>query len=261
MFTLRKDANERVGLSAPPLISCLTVTQLGREGMLERALGDFARQSYAAREQIILHDEDDAFHFKCESLATEIGNEFSCRIDVYRVSPGKSLGELRNESVRLARGDLVCQWDDDDRSHPERLRRQVEELLTANASACYLEQQLHRFADTGEWLVEDWSRQPYPRNLVQGSALVRKDAMPEYPAQSRGEDTALLHALVRANESITRVRGEPWLYCYSFHGTNTFDRAHHAALARDTQATPAAMRNAERRLHLELVRYVPSIGR
>jgi hypothetical protein len=261
MTNQRENAPRRMKLTDAPKVSCLTITQPGRETMLERAIGDFARQTYLPREQIILHDGDDAFHRTCESMIVTITESFSCHIEVRRTVTGKTLGELRNESVRAARGELVCQWDDDDRSHPERLRRQVDETLAANASACYLEQQLHRFADTGEWLVEDWSRQPYPRNLVQGSALVRRDAMPTYPSQSRGEDTALLHALVQANEPIVRVRGEPWLYCYSFHGDNTFDRAHHAAIARDTQVTAAAMMNVGVRLQKEVTRFVPEIGK
>jgi hypothetical protein len=84
--------------------------------------------------------------------------------------------------------------------------------------------------------------------------------MPVYPAQSRGEDTALLHALVQADETIARVGGEPWLYCYSFHGGNTFDRAHHAAIARDTQATLAAILNTRERLTQEVAKYDPEIG-
>jgi glycosyltransferase involved in cell wall biosynthesis len=253
--------NLLASLRTAPLVSCLAVTQPGRERMLERAIGDFSRQTYAHRELTLLHDGDDAWHEVCEMLAANARIDFEAAIFVHRVAAGKTLGELRNESVRLARGHLVCQWDDDDRSHPERLQRQIETLIAANASACYLEQQLHLFADTGEWLVEDWSRQPYPRNLVQGSGLVRRDAMPTYPSQSRGEDTALLHALVQANEPIARVRGEPWLYCYSFHGDNTFDRAHHAAIARDTQVTAAAMMNVRVRLQKEVTKYVPEIGK
>jgi glycosyltransferase involved in cell wall biosynthesis len=250
----------RVALPATPLVSCLTITQSGRERTLERAIGDFARQTYPHRELILLHDGDDAWHEICGRLAAKARTDFDAAIFIHRVAAGETLGELRNESVRLARGELVCQWDDDDRSHPERLQRQIETLIAANASACYLEQQIHRFADTGEWLIEDWSRQPYPRNVVQGSALVRRDAMPTYPPLSRGEDTALLHALVIANEPIVRVPDEPWLYCYSFHGGNTFDRAHHAAIARNTQVTPAAFANVRVHLERELNRYSPPIG-
>jgi hypothetical protein len=261
MMQTQPIAAARAPLPPTPKVSCLTVTQAGRERMLERAIGDFAAQTYPNRELLILHDGDNAWHGTCEALAENARALNSVSINIVRERQRKTLGELRNESVRRASGELLCQWDDDDRSHPERLRRQIETLIAANASACYLEQQLHRFADTGEWLFEDWSRQPYPRNLVQGSGLVRKDAMPTYPSQSRGEDTALLHALVQANEPIARVRGEPWLYCYSFHGTNTFDRAHHAAIARDTQVTAAAMMNVRVRLQKEVTKYVPEIGK
>jgi glycosyltransferase involved in cell wall biosynthesis len=175
------------------------------------------------------------------------------------VLAGKTLGELRNESVALARGTLVCQWDDDDRSHPDRLRIQIQALLQENASACYLTQQLHRFVDSGEQIAEDWSHDLYPRNVVQGSAVVRRDAMPRYPALRRGEDTALLHALIEAGEPIARVEGQPWLYCYQFHGGNTFERAHHVAIAQAKRLSPAAMMNARDALEVQTARFVPAL--
>lgn len=264
----------RAALSPEPLVSCLTVTQPGRERFLQRAVGDFFRQRYAHRELVLLHDGDDAWHRACETIidaaraVNATSREVSCRLvrvpmredsDALQ-SARESLGALRNRAVAAAQGELVCQWDDDDRYHPARLSAQVEALLATNASACYLEQQIHRFADSGEWLVEDWSRQPYPRNLVQGSALVRRDALPRYPARARGEDTALLHALVAANEPITRIHDAPWLYCYSFHGGNTFDRMHHALIGRDTQLSAAALLNVRSALERELTAYDPPIG-
>jgi glycosyltransferase involved in cell wall biosynthesis len=244
----------------PPRVCCLTVTQPGRAAFLTRAIGDFLRQEYAPKSMLILHDGDEKWHQECETMIALSGAHAAGEIALHRVAPGLPLGELRNRSVELATGHFVCQWDDDDRSHPLRLSAQVAALMATDATACYLEQQIHRFADTGEWYVEDWSRQPYPRNVVQGSALVRREAMPRYPAQSRGEDTALLHALIERAAVIARVQDQPWLYCYSFHGGNTFDRAHHAAIARDTQVTPAAMLNLRNRLENEITKYSPPVG-
>lgn len=256
----------RPALSANPLVSCLTVTQPGRQRSLARAIGDFYRQLYPLKELVLLHDGDIEWHQTCESLVEQARLEYglqssgSHQLVHVRTEARESLGALRNRAVASARGELICQWDDDDRYHPLRLVRQVEALREANASACYLEQQIHYFADSGEWMVEDWSKQPYPRNLVQGSALVRRDVMPRYPAHARGEDTALLHALVQANEPIARVHDAPWLYCYSFHGGNTFDRMHHANVARDTQLSAAAFMNIRIRLEREIALFAPPVG-
>ena len=47
-------------------------------------------------------------------------------IRVVYIGPGVSLGAARNLTVDTARGAYVCQWDDDDLYHPERLRIQYE---------------------------------------------------------------------------------------------------------------------------------------
>jgi Glycosyl transferase family 2 len=254
----------RPPLPEVPLVSCLTVTQPGRQTLLARAVGDFFRQRYARKALLVLHDGGNDWHRECEALVARCASAAlplgETQATVVQVDAGESLGALRNRAVDSARGDLVCQWDDDDRSHPDRLGAQVQALMREGASACYLETQLHRFADSGEWLVEDWSLQPYPRNLVQGSALVRRDTMPRYAEVQRGEDTALLHALIEAREPIARVRNQPWLYCYSYHGGNSFDRAHHAAIARDTQISPAGLVNLRKQLERELAAFDPAIG-
>jgi hypothetical protein len=249
----------RAPLAANAKVSCLCVTQSGRETMLERAMIDFARQRYAYRELLVVHDADNAWHVVCLSLAARVGKTHSCEIKVFRVNAGLSLGALRNISVSHATGALVCQWDDDDRSHPDRLAVQVTTLNAENAIACFLTQQLHWFADTRELVAEDCTRDLYPGNVVQGSALVRRDAMPAYAALRRGEDTALLHALVRAGACIARVQCQPWLYCYHFHGGNTFDRAHHAAIANAKRLTLAAELNIAAQMRDALRDFDPPI--
>jgi glycosyltransferase involved in cell wall biosynthesis len=246
-------------LAATAKVSCLCVTQPGREKMLERAMSDFVRQHYAHRELVIMHDADDAWHADCEALAASFRDAQDCDIRVFRASAGLSLGELRNLSVAQARGELVCQWDDDDRSHPDRLAIQIKKLNEENAIACFLTQQLHWFADTRELIAEDCTRDLYPGNVVQGSALVRRAAMPAYDVLRRGEDTALLQSLVRAGARIAHVRGQPWLYCYHFHGGNTFNRAHHAAIANAKRLTPAAELNIAARVRDALREFDPAI--
>ncbi len=249
----------RAPLAPSPLVSCLTVTQPGRERSLRLALNDFALQMYSARELVIVHDGGDEWHAACVSLGDELAKSCNRDIRVHALPSGKTLGELRNDSVALARGALVCQWDDDDRSHPDRLQMQVDTLMHENASACYLTQQLHRFVDSNELVVEDWSHDLYPRNVVQGSALVRLDAMPRYPSVRQGEDTALLHALIEASEPIARAEGQPWLYCYQFHGGNTFERAHHLAIANAKRLSPAAMMNVRHALSAALTEFDPPL--
>jgi glycosyltransferase involved in cell wall biosynthesis len=252
-------ATPHAPLTTTAKVSCLCITQPGRESMLERAMSDFARQSYAHRELVVVHDADAVWHADCEALAARFRNAHGCDIRVVEASAGLSLGELRNLSVAHASGELVCQWDDDDRSHPDRLATQIKKLNEENAIACFLTQQLHWFADTRELIAEDCTRDLYPGNVVQGSAMVRRDAMPSYDALRRGEDTALLQALMRAGAHVAHVRGQPWLYCYHFHGGNTFDRAHHAAIANAKRLTLAAELNIAAQMRAALRDFNPPI--
>ena len=48
----------------------------------------------------------------------------------------RTVGAKRNEACRLARGELIAHWDDDDWYAPSRLRRQVEALQATSADLC-----------------------------------------------------------------------------------------------------------------------------
>src|SRR5690348_11063690 len=116
------------------MISCLTVTQEGRLNSLAFAISDFARQTERDRELVIVHDGGGAFHERV--IATARRHE-TAEIRVVHVpaSSRSTLGALRNASLEAARGDYVCQWDDDDRHHPRRLEVQMEALRAAKSDA------------------------------------------------------------------------------------------------------------------------------
>jgi hypothetical protein len=75
------------------MISCLTVTRETRFRSLELAVGDFARQTWAERELVIVHDGDAAFDAKLKRLAAA---HDAAPIAVHRTGPGQTLGDLRN---------------------------------------------------------------------------------------------------------------------------------------------------------------------
>src|SRR5215831_3106096 len=137
------------------MISCLTVTQESRLGSLNLALSDFLRQTERDRELVIVHDGTDAFH---ERLSAMAGTDPGSRIRVVRVpsSPRLTLGALGNASLAAARGEYICQWDDDDRYHPRRFEIQMEALRAAGSDACVLVDQLHFFVESREMYWDDW---------------------------------------------------------------------------------------------------------
>lgn len=239
------------------MISCLMITQASRLALARLAIGDFAAQTHAARELVILHDGGVAFHEELSELATTM---HAAPVRVLQQPSGASLGHLRNAAIDAAQGDSVCQWDDDDRYHPERLALQWRALREANASFAYLTDQLHWFPARGELYWDDWNREAYPLNVVQGTLLGLRARMPRYADLERGEDTDALLKILRRGESIARVRDAGWSSIYVYHGANTFDAAHHAAISRTKALGHAALLQREDLLRRRLAQYAPPLG-
>ncbi len=239
------------------MISCLTITQAGRSDILARAVADFARQTFAERELLIVHDGGAAFDAEVQVLAAA---NPAAPIRVFSAPPGLSLGALRNLSVDQAAGDYVCQWDDDDRYHPQRLEIQWQALHKENAEFCFLCDQLHLFADDARLFWDDWNNDAYPMNFIQGTLLGRKELMPRYPDARRGEDTDLMLQLLRAGHPIARVRDAGWAYVYVFHGGNAWEKQHHAAIAQAKGLSPARLLAREAVLRKRLPEYQPPLG-
>jgi GT2 family glycosyltransferase len=118
-----------------PLVTCVMVTRDRTEFAL-RAVEHFRRQSYPARELIVVEDGT-------PSLGTRLPADSSIRL----VTTGlvQTIGALRNRGCELARGEVVVLWDDDDWHGPDRLAHQVGPILSGRADVtgltdlCWLE--------------------------------------------------------------------------------------------------------------------------
>lgn len=242
------------------MISCLCVTRGDRPGLLANAVGDFTRQSFADRELVILHDGDATAH---DAIAEIVAAHPAAEIRIERAEPGLRLGGLRNLAIARARGDWVCQWDDDDRHHPERLALQWNQAQADGAPVNYLVDQLHWFVADNLLFWDDWDREYYPMNLIQGTILARRDIMPPYPDLARGEDTLQTHAMLRAASEqgfrISRLRGAGWCYIYVCHGQNVWDLAHHRAISASKHLAPELLLPRLPKLRRELAAYSPAI--
>ena len=237
------------------LISALTVTRSGALPRLETSFGDLARQTHADRELVVVHDGDSTFDAAVRRLAERAG----LRATIERAEAGSTLGELRNRSVALARGELVVQWDDDDRHHPERLARQAAALVAGDAAFSFLTEQLHWFPAQRTLYWEDWSAEAYPLDFVQGTLMARRDRMPAYPASRRGEDTALCLTIAASGARIARVRAAGWSYVYTWHGTNAWPEPHHLAIAAAKHLPDARLLAREPVLRRRLAEYSPQL--
>lgn len=192
-----------------PMVSCLMVTR-GDIARTRLSIDQFKQQTYKSRELVIVcdHVEEDL-----KTLIRQSGDD----VRLVMVGPGLALGELRNVSVEEARGDLVCQWDDDDLYSADRIEHGVGAMLEAGADALFLRQ----------WFI--W----WPAKMVlsvsmsriwEGSMIAFKRAVGPYPALARDEDTMMVDALLR--RSSIAVLDDPLSYCYCIHGQNTWSDGH-----------------------------------
>ena len=230
------------------------VTQPSRLALAKLAVGDFLRQTHEERELVVTHDGDDACHAALSAIAAHAS------IRLVRAAPGATLGTLRNTAVEACRGDYVCQWDDDDRYHPLRIALQWQALQADRADFCFLADQLHWFPQRRELFWDDWDREAYPLNFVQGTLLGRREHLPRYPDAARGEDTHVALRILRDGHRIARLRDVGWCYVYLYHGNNAWSAAHHAAIARAKAFGQVRLLQRERVLRTRLAEYVPPLG-
>jgi glycosyltransferase involved in cell wall biosynthesis len=226
--------------STLPMISCLMVTR-DRLALAKRSIRCFAAQTYPNRELVIVTDGEPEFGEELLRHAKELGIEH-CRL--IPAPHGAPLGQLRNMSLDAAAGDLVCQWDDDDANHPDRLAVQAQALFCEGARVAFFTDHLQYLEEKKLLLWIDWTAGGLiadQRQFFPGSLMMFRDPRFRYPESGsyarRGEDSVLLDQLVR-NLPVARVSGMGHLYLYQFHGANTYDRDHHYRMS--TCAAPRA---------------------
>ncbi|HWS90082.1 MAG TPA: aminotransferase class I/II-fold pyridoxal phosphate-dependent enzyme [Pyrinomonadaceae bacterium] len=236
-----------------PLVSCVMPTA-DRRHLVPRAIGYFLAQDYPNRELVVVDDGR-------ESVADLIPDD--PRVRYARLEGRRTLGEKRNECVRLSRGDLIMHWDDDDWMAPRRISYQVEALMGAGAEVCGLTRML--FYDPAAdrlWLYEYpegnrpwlaggsllytrdfWRRAPFPdiqvasdTRFIYGQQLLRSVALEDHTFY-----VALIHP---GNTSPKRRSGSYWKPCpdrlESFVGADAeFYRALARPRAADAGAQPA----------------------
>ena len=123
-----------------PLASCIMPTR-NRRRFVPLALAYFARQDYEPRELIVLDDGDDPV---AELMPDDP------RVRYVRLDRRQTVGAKRNMGCRLAKGDVIVHWDDDDWMADWRLTYQVAQLREKDADLCGLDRLLFLDARRGQ---------------------------------------------------------------------------------------------------------------
>ncbi|HEY0686558.1 MAG TPA: glycosyltransferase [Steroidobacter sp.] len=216
-----------------PLISCLMVTR-DRLALAKRAIDCFARQSYPAKELVIVTDDSPAYRNALQRHVRDRGLGDSVRFHQV-AGEAHCLGQLRNVSLDQARGEIVCQWDDDDCYHPDRLTLQSEHMLREHARACLLTDHLQYLDEERALTWIDWTLggRTARDQLLPGTVMLFKDSGCRYPESGdycrQGEDTFFLDRLCDT-VPVAPLIGRGHLYLYTYHGQNTFSKQHHHRL-------------------------------
>jgi glycosyltransferase involved in cell wall biosynthesis len=159
---------------------------------------------------------------------------------------GLNLGQLRNFTLEAATGDILCQWDDDDLYHPQRLERQLAALFEGNFEAVYLQEVMQYFPAVNSLYWTNWRGTEVAGHP--GTLMVRREVPIQYPTQggeSRlGEDTEVARALI-ARGRVGYVAGMPHLFIYVSHGMNSWHDGHHRMLADKLSISQALLRRRE----------------
>lgn len=214
-----------------PKVTCTMVTN-GRCKYIKKSIQCYLQQTYSNKELVIVSQGN--------KEQNEIINDYINSIkrnDIFftTVMPDLNLGTMRNLSVDLSQGDIICQWDDDDLYHPDRIITQYKNIRqNSNRVACAYCDFIKYYETTREAYWCDWSGE---RNLsgkfLPGSIMFHKKVFGMfssfYPQKGNQchveEDLNVINKLLEKGEIGSIWAG--WNYIYVYHGDNTYDLNHH----------------------------------
>lgn len=217
--------------SGYPTISCVMVTK-GRLDCIKLSVKCYLNQTYSKKHLLILSQGSSGNNQHIESYIKELNRS---DIQFYVAPENLTLGCLRNTSVEIATGEVICQWDDDDLYHPERLMTQFNALRnnSRNVASLYCDF-LKYFKNTSELYWCDWSINTTPSHrYLCGTVMFYKEMFGRFPmfypdcgAQCHvEEDLNVLEKLMLKGDIAPVLCGHQYIYVY--HGNNTYDLDHH----------------------------------
>ncbi len=185
--------------------------------LAKRAVEAWLHQDYPGPRQLLVINDHPTHHLYKQNELPEFVHE--CRV---KVSDGRrhTLGGLRNIAIGLAQGDYLVQWDDDDYSHRERLRWQVERTDQDCASIFLWE--VHCNLLSGQAFANNG--QEIRCHGFPGTMLWPKASPVRFRPIGKAEDTEFLLEM-RKQIGLKVLDNPPELYFRCYHGHNTWDEA------------------------------------
>jgi len=126
-----------------PSVSCILPCGYG-DKYINDAIACWSSQEYEGHCELVILDNNDV-----PLMTPELQRDLRPNVK-YTVTTRKPVGALRNEGIRQGSGDVICIWDEDDWSAPNRVTEQVTRLLASGKSVTGWHNVLYWDEATGE---------------------------------------------------------------------------------------------------------------
>ena len=134
----RRSVAEMISRRQPTV--CAVLLANGREGMVARAVRSFHTQTYPNLE-LLIFDSGAGQYSPAESWLRNVSHVDArtmggCKeVNRWQGWKNSTIGELRNKANAIRKSDIICHFDSDDWSHPNRIAEQVA-LLQSSGAEC-----------------------------------------------------------------------------------------------------------------------------
>jgi glycosyltransferase involved in cell wall biosynthesis len=199
-----------------PLISCILPTH-DRRPFVALAVRSFLDQDYPRKELVVIDDGKEPVGDLVEGLPG---------VHYARLNTRTTIGAKRNLACRLAGGEIVAHWDDDDWYAPSRLRYQAAPIRAGLADLSGLVGSfVLELPDGSFWCVAPGLHRRMFVGDVHGGTLMFRRALLgpglAYPELNLAEDAWLIHQAQARGGRLARLTN-PGVFVYVRHGRNAW---------------------------------------
>ncbi len=200
-----------------PTVACVMLAN-GRPDMVKRAIKSFRAQTYE-RKWLLICETSGEFIEELLMLGQKSGGQvlYACASHL----KGSSIGKLRNAANASASkiADIICHWDSDDWSHPNRIAEQVALLQSSSAECVGYDEML--FWDTtpgqfsGAWLYRAAGCMHIKNYAIGTSMCYWRKTWEKWPFPDRSpgcDDLYWSNGDTRTGMSVKIVCGGGWDY-------------------------------------------------
>lgn len=139
---------------------------------VKAAIGSILNQTFTDFEMIVC---DDGSTDNSVEIIKELAAKDN-RIILLQNQKNMQLAATLNKCLNYAQGEYIARMDDDDISHPERLRKQVD-FLDSHPEYVLVSSYMALFDENGKWGVVKVAEKPQPINFLMNSPFIHAACM------------------------------------------------------------------------------------